>query len=320
MAVTSHLCSVIIPTLNRVDYLRGCLEALGRQTLLPAEVVVATHMGDNATHEFLNGCNNLPYALRYTECEQAGVIANMQAAVDSTRHEVVALLDDDATPHTDWLELIERHFVADVELGGLGGRDHLKDDEDRRLKEDTTHRVGYYTWFGLGYGNHHRGCGAARRVHVVKGCNCAFRGPVLREIGFDYDLRGSGAQVGWELSLCFDLLKAGYHVVYDPSVQVDHWVAPRHDAEIHHRCELNMQSLEEVLYNDFSIFWKSAPRYLVPGHFLWAILWGGGWACGIFRACRDRINGDRTAWMRFRLVLRTLLEACSSIESNNIKP
>ena len=76
-------------------------------------------------------------------------------------------------------------------------------------------------------GNHHLGTGPARDVDVLKGVNMCFRRAAVKAHGFDERLRGRGAVVHAELSICLPLRTHGLRVVYDPAIVVVHTPAPR---------------------------------------------------------------------------------------------
>jgi len=51
------------------------------------------------------------------------------------------------------------------------------------------------------------------------------------KLRMDRRLRGNGAQWHCELKFCLELRKQGKRLAYDPSIVVDHFVAPRHDED-----------------------------------------------------------------------------------------
>ncbi len=55
---------------------------------------------------------------------EPGVVAAYNRGLDTATGDVVCFTDDDAAPHADWIERIERAFGEDAALGGMGGRDH----------------------------------------------------------------------------------------------------------------------------------------------------------------------------------------------------
>lgn len=49
----------------------------------------------------------------------------LNAALSSIESDVMAITDDDAAPHADWLERIVAHLTARPDVAGIGGRDYL---------------------------------------------------------------------------------------------------------------------------------------------------------------------------------------------------
>ena len=91
---------------------------------------------------------------------------------------------------------------------------------------------------------------AARDVEILKGVNCCFRGDELRRVGFDRRLRGRGNVSHWELGLCFAFRRAGWRLVYDPAIGVDHYPGTRHDGDTNVRGTLEPRSLTDAVHNE----------------------------------------------------------------------
>ncbi|HMD61465.1 MAG TPA: hypothetical protein VKG78_08545, partial [Opitutaceae bacterium] len=89
------------------------------------------------------------------------------------------------------------------------------------------HEVGRIQWFGRMIANHHMGVGEARDVDVLKGVNASFRRLSVLGSGYDGRLRGAGAVVHTELSICLPLRRQGQRIVYDPNIVVEHYPAVR---------------------------------------------------------------------------------------------
>ena len=308
--------SVIIPTYRRPQFLKKALLGLECQRREPDQVVLGIRTGDQETSDFLStleGISALP--LETATTGTPGVIASMSAAASKTDGEIVCLLDDDAQPEPDWLEKIEARFAQEPTLGILGGRDLLQDNPERRLAEATTECVGVFKWYGRILGNHHRGSGPYRHCHIVKGCNASVRGPLLREIGFDGRLRGSGAQVHWELALCLDIANAGYSVGYDPAIRVIHHVAPRHDNDLTHRGIFSPEGLSDMVWNEHFIFATRCGRARRLIQLTWAILIGTSAAPGFVHYLRLACHGDSNRTAKLRTAFRAMWEGYTSPET-----
>jgi len=301
--------AMVIPTYKRVLDLKRCLESIEQQYLRPDSVIVGTHSWDEESHAFLESYRST-LDFRQTRADQKGFLANMQAALDTTSEDIVCFLDDDVALHPDWLQRVLAHFDADPRVGGVGGRDLLQDEPEKRGAEATTERVGIFTWYGRYHGNHHRGRGGAREVNCLKGCNCAYRGELIRRFGFDHRLRGRGAQVGSELSLAFDIRKADFKLVYDSEIQVDHFVAVRHDNDQLHRGGFDAEATRDLAFNYMLIMRTKAPGILFVMYVLWSLVWGSPKTPGVFRNL-TLARSDEHQWSRSRAFIGGAISAIS---------
>jgi len=161
------------------------------------------------------------------EVNVPGQVHALNAGLAQCAGDVVAITDDDAAPRRDWLARIEAHFLADPKLGGVGGRDWVH--HNGMLEPGERAVVGRVLWYGRVVGNHHLGIGGAREVDILKGANCAFRMAAIGPIGFDTRLLGKGAQLHNDMVASLSVKRAGWKLIYDPAVAVDHYPAPRAD-------------------------------------------------------------------------------------------
>jgi len=295
--------SVLIPTFRRSAFLEKSLRGLSAQTRPPDQIVVGVREGDAETADFLS---RRPEDLVVASTSVPGVIASMTAALAKTDGEIVCLLDDDAEPLPDWLELIESRFASHPELGILGGRDLLRDHPEMRAAEPTTLRVGVFTWGGRFLGNHHRGGGGFRPVDTLKGCNAAARGDLLRRLGFEQGLRGGGAQVHWEIALCLDVAAAGFLVAYDPQIRVIHHIAPRYGIDQGHRGGFSPEGIFDMVWNEHFVVSRRLPFWQRLRHGLWAVLVGSLDAPGVAQYLRLLLRRDPHRSERFALTLRAI--------------
>ncbi|WP_448599429.1 glycosyltransferase family 2 protein [Thermoleptolyngbya sp.] len=226
--------TVVIPTYRRASDLRRCLAALSQQVRSPDEVIMVVRETDCDTWAFLRSEQGptVP-TLQTVSVAVPGVVAAMNRGLAAAQGDVVCFTDDDAAPHPDWLLRIEQHFLADPHLGGLGGRDRIQHLPDSLTGRPCT--VGKLQWFGRPIGNHHLGMGAAREVDILKGVNMSFRKTAIAHRSFDPRMRGTGAQVHFEMALSLGLRRDGWRLVYDPAVLVDHYPAPRFDEDQRHQ-------------------------------------------------------------------------------------
>ena len=163
--------------------------------------------------------------------------------------------------------------------------------------------MGKVQWFGRTIGNHHLGSGPARDVDVLKGANCAYRAPLLRALGFDQRLAGSGAQLFWELALCLPLRRAGWRLVYDPAIAVDHHVEPRRDGDQLHRGVFAPAPLCNAVYNETLVLLENRRGAARAAFMIWALLVGTHHEPGLAQLPRLVLRADRHAFARWRAAL-----------------
>ncbi len=215
------------------------------QTLDPIEVIVCFRSSDLSTKESLS---QLPQSAKRLVREMVlGPEDNFARALDAgirgSRGDLVALTDDDAVVPRDWVERLTTYF-DDPLVAGVGGRDV----QPYETWEEPV--VGVVKWWGKLVGNHHLGAGASRDVDVLKGVNCCFRGDLLRSRGIDPRLKGSGTVIHTELAICLPLRRSGYRLIYDPTLRVEHRIAPRGDGDLNTRGGFSAGPFRDRVHNE----------------------------------------------------------------------
>jgi hypothetical protein len=83
-------------------------------------------------------------------------------------------------------------------------------------------------------GNHHIGEGEPHEVDILKGVNMSFRKIALPKLLCDERMKGTGAQVHFEIPLSLSIKSNGWKLIYDSAVAVDHYPAQRFDEDQRH--------------------------------------------------------------------------------------
>jgi hypothetical protein len=218
----SATIAVVVPTYRRPEQLRRCLLGLERQHDRPTEVIVVMRNSDSDSGDVVRSFEHAFPGLQSATVNEVGVLAAMRRGVREARSGVIAFIDDDAVPPPDWISRIRAAFEP-PDVGLVGGRDIVEgeDHADRPV-------VGLIGRWGRMIGNHHRGSGPPRFVDVLKGANMAVRREAL---ALPLELRGSGAQVHWEVATSQWAAARGWRVLYDPAITVDHFPGIRHDVD-----------------------------------------------------------------------------------------
>ena len=274
--------SVVIPTYRRPKDLARCLNALKKQKRPADEILVVVRDTDTETWTFFQTFNPEFLPLRTVTVSVCGVVAAMNAGMDVACGDIIAFTDDDAAPHTDWLERIEAHFLSDTNIGGVGGRDWVY--HGTQLEEGEREVVGQVQWFGRVIGEHHLGVGEAREVDVLKGVNMSFRRSAIGQMHFDPRMRGTGAQVHFELAFSLSLKRAGWKLIYDPRVAVDHYPAQRFDED--QRNTFNDIALINAIHNETLVLLEHFTPAQRTAFLIWATLVGTRDSLGFLQGLR----------------------------------
>jgi glycosyltransferase involved in cell wall biosynthesis len=274
--------TVVVPTYLRPQDLARCLAALKLQTRPLDELWVIVRDTDRETWQFIESFERNSMPLHTAAVTATGVIAAMNLGLDSATGDIVAFTDDDAAPHPDWLERIEAYYLADEQIGGVGGRDWVY--HGTKLEDGSQSVVGKLLWFGRLIGNHHLGIGEAREVDVLKGVNMSFQRKAIADLRFDQRMRGSGAQVHFEVAFSLTLRKKGWKLIYDHQIAVDHFPAQRFDED--QRNTFNTQASVNAVHNET----VALLDYLSPARrtvfLVWSILVGTRAALGLAQFLR----------------------------------
>lgn len=297
--------AVLIPTYKRPDDLRRCLDAVALQTRKPDDVIVVVRDSDQETVEMLQGIDAQSRGIRTVTVTVPGQVQALNAGLASAQTDVVAITDDDAAPHPDWTERIVAHFEANERVGGVGGRDRMH--VGGALQTGQKAVVGRVPLIGRHVGNHHLGFGGPRDVHMLKGVNGAYRTKAIRDIGFDTRLRGTGAQVHWEISLGIALRRAGWKLIYDPAILVDHFLAKRFDED--QRNTFNALAVRNMAYNETLIRMDQLSELGKLVFLAWAFVIGTKATPGLAQWVRFVPTTGSLAGQKLRTVIAGRLDA-----------
>ncbi len=286
----------MVPTYRRPEYLLRCLRALEQQTRPANQVLVVRRDSDLETQQlFEQSSFQLP--IQIVTVNAPGQVAALNAGLAEVEGDVVAITDDDAAPHPDWLERIEQHFKANPNIGGVGGRDYIRN--GRVYGESAI--VGKVQWFGREIGNHHRGVGPARYVDVLKGANMSYSMSAIRSFEFDRRLLGAGAQICNDMSFSLRLRRRGWRLLYDPAVAVDHFCAERLDDD--KRFSRSPAAVRNEAHNETVAILEYLPSARWAVFLAWSVLVGHRSLPGVVQCLRFAAK-DRSVWTAFKPVVR----------------
>ena len=109
--------TVVIPVRDDASLLRRCLEALGRQTWPPDEVIVV----DDGSQDDASGDAAADHGARLVTQPPQGIASASAAGYDVARGDLIARLDADSLPPDDWLERLLQALIDDASIDAVTG-------------------------------------------------------------------------------------------------------------------------------------------------------------------------------------------------------
>lgn len=184
------MISIIIPTCNRKDVLKNCLDVLEKQTYRDYEIIVVDDGSTDGTEKLVRSRREI----RYFKQNNKGPGAARNLGLRHAKGEIIAFTDDDCIPHKDWLKNALPHF-KNPEIIAVEGV---------TLKNDflTPCSIPIINYYGKKYST----------------CNIFYRKKMLEELhGFDEGFKFAGE----DTNLARRALKKGI-IKFVPSVKVIH--------------------------------------------------------------------------------------------------
>ena len=156
--------SIVIPTRDRREDLRRCLEALGRQDypLDRAEILVCDDGSAESLDETIEAARRAGIPIRHLRQEPKGPAAARNLGIRHATGSIVAMTDSDTLPDRRWLSMLMKSLVEQPEAVGVEGQVYADNE-------------GQFDPLGEGPSN--------RQGGVYLTCNCAYRRAILIEVG-----------------------------------------------------------------------------------------------------------------------------------------
>jgi cellulose synthase/poly-beta-1,6-N-acetylglucosamine synthase-like glycosyltransferase len=234
--------SVAVCSYNGSRTIRQSLEGLRRMSYPKFEVIVVDD-GSTDTTAAIAG----EYDVRLVRTANQGLSAARNLGWQTARGEIVAYLDDDASPDAHWLHYLAAVFVAG-RFAGVGGP-NIAFPDDGFVAECVDHAPGNPTHVLL----------TDREAEHLPGCNMAYRRECLEAIGgFDSQFRIAGDDV----DLCWRLQENGWKLGFHPGAMV--WHHRRPSVRAYWRQQVNYGRAEAMLER------KWPEKYNAVGHLTWS--------------------------------------------------
>jgi len=194
--------SVVVCTHNGERTLPECLKRLSSLTYPDYEVIVVNDGSTDASGDIARAHDAI-----LVETEHRGLSFARNAGIERASGEIVAFLDDDAYPDSDWLHYVAASLRANAHAG-VGGP-NIPPGDDGLVADCVALSPGAPIHVLI----------SDREAEHVPGCNMAFRRSALEEIGgFDERFRVAGDDV----DVCWRLQESGRTLGFSAGAVVMH--------------------------------------------------------------------------------------------------
>lgn len=207
--------AIVIATYNRPEFVRTCLEHIGRQTVVPQRVIVVDASPDMRTRAIVERFDGVEY--RRNEKGRGSTATSRAIGLEGIREEVVAFIDDDAFAEPHWLEELTRPY-SDPEVAAVGGR-ALNDQPGEQTA--GVGEIGLLLPDGRLTGWFAADPGRLVDVDHMLGANMSLRVQAVRALGGIRDFY-PGTCLREETDIALRMRKAGMRIVYAPAAVVRH--------------------------------------------------------------------------------------------------
>ena len=194
--------SVVIPTYNRVEYLKKALKSLLNQSYMPNEIIVIDDGSTDGTKEFLMRISKKNKLIRYYSQKNGGPSKARNLGIKNAKGDIICFFDDDQIAPKDWIKEIIKSFKSG-DIVGVGGP-YIEEVEGENVYERYLKSI-----FAGSY---------SRKLPYLGG-NLAFYKGVLQKVGgFDEHLK-----TGEDVDLSFRIYLKNYKIVFNDNMIVYHF-------------------------------------------------------------------------------------------------
>ena len=248
--------SIVIPTHQRVDLLRACLESVKRHAPPDTEIIVVDDASPDGApgrlaREFCGvRCVRLP--------RRSGFAVAANAGLRVARGEIVEFLNDDAETTAGWAEAALAGF-AEQNVGAVAPlvlyHPATQSPQARhRLRLDSAGDRYYQGGVAAKRGHGQMLCETDMKPCRVFGASASsafYRRGVLQEVGGFPESFGAYFE---DVDVAFRLHWAGWQTLFQPDSRVYHHVGSSYGKQ-------NRRLLEVQSRNEERVFWRNIPRH-----------------------------------------------------------
>jgi len=207
--------SIVIPTYNRPEDLKACIDSILKQDLDPKEFEIIV-IDDASGPDKDKGC-----------------IFARNSGIEKAKGEIMLTMDDDTELlKNDTLKILLNTFKTNNNIGIVGGIEIRNKDyrNDFQEKDLDFNKIGKITKWGNFYTGFEKLYNVKRLVKVdhVRSAFMAFPKKLYEQIGgFEEIYNADGMGFRYETDFCLKIKNLGFDIVVQPEIKVWHKASPR---------------------------------------------------------------------------------------------
>ncbi len=213
--MSSLTISVVINTYNRADSLRKTLDSFRRQTYHPFEIVVVNGPSTDKTRDVLENYASL---VKIYDCPVTNISVSRNIGISHAAGEIVAFIDDDAIPYSNWLQNLADQYIND-DIGGVGGFVWDLSGVSYQSRYIACNRFGDARYFDTYDPSDFFSFPNAMWYPSLVGVNSSFRKSALIDIGGFNEVYAYYLD---ETDVCLRIIDRGYKIVFAQNAKVHH--------------------------------------------------------------------------------------------------
>ncbi len=200
------MISVVVPTYNRKNLLRLCLDSLMDQSYKSYEVIVVDDGSTDGTESLVKSLQGDSKKLRYFRQNNMGHSLARNMGFSKAEGDIIASTDDDCVVEREWLEKIHERFKRYPDIVAVGGSII----NPHNTKISWSHYIlGFSSWSPEF---------KKRFIRDIPTCNIAYKREFISGLKFEDDKK----TLGYRDSLFnFEVSKRG-KILFDHHIKVYH--------------------------------------------------------------------------------------------------
>ena len=242
---------IFVPTSNRINSLRQCLDSLSNQSNKDFHVILVGLKEDDEIKKLISKFSQIE--IDYFIQKKKGLIGAANEALEKSKNEIFIRIDDDVILDENWYDNLIKTFEINEKIGGVTGPTLMSEEGLKSrdltaflerfknskiflfrflyrfyndyLYENKIYEVSQFLQSGvftLGTNFNTSLSKEISDVNNLEACNWSARTLILRKIGGFDEIYLKGLGDYHEADAAFKIKKAGYRLVFNPNVKLRH--------------------------------------------------------------------------------------------------